>query len=273
MALNLKSLEDDLDARIKRTSTMIEQTIVIIESVKTHEEALAHQEHLLDVKEQMATTEKGLEFYWRYEQKFRDQLEVLKKAKQFVASGDVGVDVKWDELLKKWTDEQSADRLEAVNKEVKANLLDFRRKIWAINHRDEIMPGEENEDIVVVGSQEDIKECPITGEPLTDPVKNRECGHTYSRKGIEHIIKSKAKENRKNSALQVKCPVTGCPKFVSHDTLENNVAVMLAQKRKQPSRSKETANNKRNKHVKKEKGGVENEETPDGVEDLTQQRD
>jgi len=197
--------------------------------------------------------------------KFRQHIEVLKKSKPLLANGEVKADTNWQQLIERMMKEyDTAAGQESAKKEIKTKLDEFRRKIWEINHHGEMMPGDENEEIVVVGSQEEIKECPITGQPLEEPVKNRECGHTYSRMGIEHLIKSASKTRRAAAGNSVKCPVSGCSKLVNMDSLETNVALLVMQERSKHDKKKPPS--KRKRATKEEK------DTPaeDGVEDLTQ---
>lgn len=53
--------------------------------------------------------------------------------------------------------------------------------------------------------------CPVTLLPLTDPVRNPRCGHTYSRNGIQSLIS--------NHAYSIQCPVGGCSGAVSTQSL------------------------------------------------------
>ncbi|CAB3258777.1 unnamed protein product [Arctia plantaginis] len=55
-------------------------------------------------------------------------------------------------------------------------------------------------DLAITESQEQYID-PITKRPLTDPVKNTVCGHTYEKDAIMNLLQSKHK---------TKCPVAGC---------------------------------------------------------------
>ncbi|KAE8599627.1 hypothetical protein XENTR_v10017264 [Xenopus tropicalis] len=61
-----------------------------------------------------------------------------------------------------------------------------------------------DEDIAVMPSQQNFT-CPITQMKMTNPVKNKVCGHTYEKEAIERIIQDK--HQRKKRAT---CPIIGC---------------------------------------------------------------
>ncbi|KAG6609248.1 e3 sumo-protein ligase nse2 [Phytophthora cinnamomi] len=54
--------------------------------------------------------------------------------------------------------------------------------------------------------------CPVTQMEMKDPLRNRACGHTYSKQGIEAHFKH-----------NTKCPVAGCPQRLSLNKLERDV--------------------------------------------------
>ena len=60
----------------------------------------------------------------------------------------------------------------------------------------------DDDDLEIVNNRDDVHalKCPITATLFEDPVKNKVCGHTYSRAGIQQVIK-----NRKTT-----CPIAGC---------------------------------------------------------------
>lgn len=63
--------------------------------------------------------------------------------------------------------------------------------------------------------------CPITAQPMTDPVKNKVCGHYYSLKGIRFHLRSKRA-----------CPVPGCKNMnVNMNQLEEDVEMKMKVKR------------------------------------------
>ncbi|OCT77160.1 hypothetical protein XELAEV_18032356mg [Xenopus laevis] len=61
-----------------------------------------------------------------------------------------------------------------------------------------------DEDIAVLPSQQNLT-CPITQMDMTNPVKNKVCGHTYEKEAIERMI-----QDRHQKKKRVKCPKVGC---------------------------------------------------------------
>ncbi|KAL7565266.1 hypothetical protein ACA910_014560 [Epithemia clementina (nom. ined.)] len=60
--------------------------------------------------------------------------------------------------------------------------------------------------------------CPITTMDMEDPVKNTQCGHVYSRKGIEQLMR----QSNRGSSCQ--CPIAGCTnRSVTNDQLEKDL--------------------------------------------------
>jgi len=47
---------------------------------------------------------------------------------------------------------------------------------------------------------------PITRKPMSDPVRNKKCGHTYEKSSILELMKQ-----GRSTANQTKCPMAGCP--------------------------------------------------------------
>ncbi|KAK9150266.1 hypothetical protein Syun_008575 [Stephania yunnanensis] len=79
-----------------------------------------------------------------------------------------------------------------------------------VHHAGQPMPGDEQEDIVVTGTQTSLLNiiCPLSGKPITelgDPVRNMDCKHIYEKMAVMHYIKTKKAQ---------KCPVAGCPKIL-----------------------------------------------------------
>ncbi|KAH7512597.1 hypothetical protein FEM48_Zijuj12G0107600 [Ziziphus jujuba var. spinosa] len=85
-----------------------------------------------------------------------------------------------------------------------------------VHHAGQLMPGDEQEDIVMTSTQCNLLNitCPLTGKPVTelaDPVRSVGCKHVYDRKAILQYIRSK------NSRGQ--CPVAGCPKILQEENV------------------------------------------------------
>ncbi|KAK4492957.1 hypothetical protein RD792_000284 [Penstemon davidsonii] len=93
-------------------------------------------------------------------------------------------------------------------------LRQFREAIWNVHHAGQLMPGEEQEDIVMTSTECNLLniKCPLTGKPVTelsDPVRSMDCKHIYEKKPIMQYIRSNASQGR--------CPITGCPKILRQD--------------------------------------------------------
>ncbi|KAL7476567.1 hypothetical protein ACHAW6_002424 [Cyclotella cf. meneghiniana] len=67
---------------------------------------------------------------------------------------------------------------------------------------EKINSSEDDDDLEIVNRTDDVHalKCPITGMLFEDPVKNKVCHHTYSRQGLQQLLK-----NKKST-----CPVAGC---------------------------------------------------------------
>ena len=69
--------------------------------------------------------------------------------------------------------------------------------------------------------------CPITGRLFADPVKNKVCGHIYSREGIDAHMRN---AHRRAAT----CPVAGCNKPIqSSAQLEKDVETEMKVRRQQ----------------------------------------
>lgn len=71
---------------------------------------------------------------------------------------------------------------------------------------------DEDDDLIVTSSTDNVK-CPITAAVFEMPMRNTVCGHTYSKAGIEHVLRTSHE-----------CPVAGCRnKHVNRNQLERNI--------------------------------------------------
>jgi hypothetical protein len=79
---------------------------------------------------------------------------------------------------------------------------------------------------VMMGSRNAIQlKCPVTSQFLEEPVKNKLCGHVFSKVGILHMLKS-ARHG------PCRCPVAGCTNGrVTEDQLEDDPATALLVRR------------------------------------------
>ncbi|KAJ1687461.1 hypothetical protein LUZ63_018851 [Rhynchospora breviuscula] len=109
-----------------------------------------------------------------------------------------------DEVVKLKASSQSAPESDPLYRQ-------FKEAIWNVHHAGELMPGEEQEDLVMTSTQVNVLNvtCPLTGKPVVDlvnPVRCVECKHIYERDPVMHYIKTKKPQPR--------CPVAGCPKIL-----------------------------------------------------------
>jgi SUMO ligase MMS21 Smc5/6 complex component len=93
--------------------------------------------------------------------------------------------------------------------------------------------GNENDDddIVVQRSQAtgNAFKCPITARLMEDAVRNRVCGHSYSKEGIQAHMRR-----------DLRCPVTGCTnQNLKLADLEDDVATQMAVRREQRKEGRE----------------------------------
>ena len=96
--------------------------------------------------------------------------------------------------------------------------------------------GDDDDDIEVVRNNtatEQNYKCPMTSALMEDPVKNKVCGHIYSREGIHAWMKSKRNDHP--------CPVPGCTNTrVTPDQLEDDAYMARMVKRHKRQLDKET---------------------------------
>ncbi|KAG6498675.1 hypothetical protein ZIOFF_038397 [Zingiber officinale] len=80
-----------------------------------------------------------------------------------------------------------------------------------VHHAFQPMPGEEQEDIVMTSTQNNLlnRKCPLTGKPvkeLQNPIRCMDCKHIYEKEPVIHYISTKKPHPR--------CPVAGCPNIL-----------------------------------------------------------
>ncbi len=91
------------------------------------------------------------------------------------------------------------------------------------------MPFEDPDDIVVENASTAVSlECPLTQKRMVHPMRNRNCGHSYE----DAAIRNEIKKNRGKCP----CPMVGCHKQVTQDSLEKNIEleVMIQRANTQP---------------------------------------
>eukprot|EP01098_Paradermamoeba_levis_P002536 TRINITY_DN12929_c0_g1_i1.p1 TRINITY_DN12929_c0_g1~~TRINITY_DN12929_c0_g1_i1.p1 ORF type:complete len:219 (-),score=63.64 TRINITY_DN12929_c0_g1_i1:210-866(-) len=115
------------------------------------------------------------------------------------------------------TEKKERKQREAQEKKQHPKLKEFRQKIWRVHHKDTPLPEEENEELVIMATNDEADIlCPLTRKELEEPMKNQTCGHVYSKEAIYSYIKSK----KAGPFGQVQCPVAGCRQAVTLGTLE-----------------------------------------------------
>ncbi|KYQ91755.1 hypothetical protein DLAC_07543 [Tieghemostelium lacteum] len=94
---------------------------------------------------------------------------------------------------------------------------EYQKSIKDVNHQGD---NDEDDDLSLASQSVNIK-CPISQQIFVEPVKNRECGHLYSKASIESYLKNKN---------QVACPVAGCNKKITHGSYERSAEadIMIA---------------------------------------------
>ncbi|KAL9665667.1 hypothetical protein QQ045_021088 [Rhodiola kirilowii] len=91
-------------------------------------------------------------------------------------------------------------------------LRQFKESVWNVHHAGQPMPGDEQEDLVMTGTQTSLlnNTCPLSGKPviqLADPVRCVECKHIYEKEAIMQYIMAKR--------AGAKCPVAACPRVLA----------------------------------------------------------
>eukprot|EP01105_Mastigella_eilhardi_P016948 TRINITY_DN3890_c0_g1_i1.p1 TRINITY_DN3890_c0_g1~~TRINITY_DN3890_c0_g1_i1.p1 ORF type:complete len:250 (+),score=74.23 TRINITY_DN3890_c0_g1_i1:65-751(+) len=114
-----------------------------------------------------------------------------------------------------WYEEQIAKReKEAGPFEATLNsnpkYKEFKQKIWNVNHPNEAMSGSD-EDLVEAPVERTII-CPITKTQFVNPVRNKACGHVFTRDAIMDLLQ------RQKHGMD--CPVPGCDKQIVAGGLE-----------------------------------------------------
>jgi len=232
MAAVMKGVDDTIQ-KCRELNKFISEgysvTKTIAEEFQEDENAKQIVEDLRQVMLNYATMERGVEQYCTAAQTALGRFKTTYAA----ASGDNEEEVPdlygmFEESLKGLEAKNTEDEI-ANNKEVK----EFMETVWRAHNPEEEAESTENaigDDEVEISQVDDNMRfiCPITKVELVDPVKNKRCGHTYSRKAIEQHIKA--------MKTRAKCPIPGCVSadvITSGDLEANNVlAFELRQRNK-----------------------------------------
>ncbi|KAG6513709.1 hypothetical protein ZIOFF_024045 [Zingiber officinale] len=118
---------------------------------------------------------------------------------------------KLHELLEKVKARLESQTLESLLISDDLDYVIGKNGLKNVHHAGQPMPGEEQEDIVIISTQNNLlnMKCPLTGKPVTElqnPVRWMDCKHIYEKEPVIHYISTKKPHPR--------CPVAGCPKIL-----------------------------------------------------------
>ena len=69
-----------------------------------------------------------------------------------------------------------------------------------------MLPDDEEEELIFNDSRDEVvKKCPLTRMDITDPFKNKTCGHVFNRDAILEYYK----QSKRISRGSVECPCAG----------------------------------------------------------------
>lgn len=156
--------------------------------------------------------------------------EVVKQNQENMENDPDGGELpNYEEDLKKIMDEQRRNkqasalnlRDESFCREIRKTLGEKetpkKRKAGRKSAGDDDDDDDDLEVVNMPGSQ-NLK-CPVTGMLFDDPVKNKVCGHVYSKAGIEQLLNVQGRKS---------CPVAGCVNaHVERSQLENDVEMAM----------------------------------------------
>jgi len=260
-----ESKQQDYYEQIEVAKELSQETIV----------ALAKEIADLDGESKQAKELKSaLESFLRMEYQFRYRSAALKRAKADLLAVKFDAETaNFAEILARYQEEEAKkpENAEAEQQHVDKAIKSLTKKVWEMNNKGKPMPGQEDEDMVVVNNEElkGPRKCPLTNDVLENAVKNSECGHSYSEEAVLAYLKNQRKAKKQKAHTPVGCPVAGCKQMLSEETLKPDVAERRAVELRQREQEKEKAKNtgkKGKKGVKEEKASPE-----EGSVDFTQQ--
>ena len=154
----------------------------------------------------------------------REQL--LAQADQ--ESSDETESTDYNALMSDLMDKSKAELMAKNPPEQNEKYQDICEMLGIQVERKRTLNGDDDE-IEVTGTQSGTQsaknrlKCPILAKEMEDPVKNKLCGHVYSRTGIEQMIKS-----RQARGATCQCPIPGCSnRNVTLDQLEEDLETRL----------------------------------------------
>lgn len=104
---------------------------------------------------------------------------------------------------------------------------------------EEVTANDESEDEVEVAAEVISYKCPLTLMYFENPVRNKACKHSYEKDAIMQQIRSYRDPKTNRRADKIPCPVPGCSKMVSAETLKEDRPLQLMardEKRKEEER-------------------------------------
>ncbi|GJQ15051.1 hypothetical protein GpartN1_g6842.t1 [Galdieria partita] len=202
-------------------NVFLERTGAWEELKKTSEDGLFYLKYLLEVYSQSDVGNfskkdldllKRLAYDWtETKQETALYLEANKTCQRVSSSGNLKKEHRSSEgnnILKLYVEviskSQNIDKSE-VSEELK-RLLNFIELLEEGEVVSSVFPSDEKQFT-----------CPISQKRLVDPVKNKECLHTYSRLALLEYLKH---HNSSKKQTCVRCPVAFCDKLVSLDSIE-----------------------------------------------------
>jgi len=159
--------------------------------------------------------ERCIKEYIELEAMVSNQIAALAEIKNSLLNGELKEDSNLVKLFERRLDQLSIET-EANRKHPK--YREFRQKVWQVHHPGEALPEDQDSDLVIASNTSSSTSrfiCPLTRTYLEQPMKNRNCGHHYSKEAIEELLK----KNKKNVTS---CPVAGCSAKVIANSIEED---------------------------------------------------
>ncbi|XP_074656090.1 E3 SUMO-protein ligase NSE2-like [Tubulanus polymorphus] len=147
--------------------------------------------------------------YTKMERDLMQYKEVVQSTKAKIA--EIGIDDAWpavdtllDEQMEIICQHNSDAKLQQHER-----YLELQQKIGDLRNQEMLAIGGPTQETELSGDEDLIctqkqvhTKCPYTGLEMTNPVRNKICGHNYDRLGIEDYLKKRG--------ANAKCPVSGC---------------------------------------------------------------
>eukprot|EP00457_Paulinella_chromatophora_P013402 gb/GEZN01013698.1/.p1 GENE.gb/GEZN01013698.1/~~gb/GEZN01013698.1/.p1 ORF type:complete len:266 (+),score=71.56 gb/GEZN01013698.1/:67-864(+) len=162
----------------------------------------------------------------KMEQSFTDQQAALVRVRQTMADSAEGRDAK--ELFVQYMEEEHGKELSKKRKTVDQKVQDMKKKMKT---KQAAKPDEEENDaeLEVLDTQVSFI-CPITKAPFEKPMKNKQCGHSYSKEAVEALVQTQNRDQSMNTPID--CAVAGCSKKIVLKELVKDTAIEKLMKAK-----------------------------------------